>query len=124
MPSLTHLTIKLCPEPDSTVIDDELRAAQGHIDVHDAWMEFDTAYTLAAHTVIYLTAENGGHGVLQEFRVDDVKMEGIRENLEEVITQRLQEWWVYGGGGVWRRRKKESVEGNRQKPPDGKSVTG
>jgi hypothetical protein len=130
MPKLTHLTFKLCPEPESTVIDDELKDALGHIDVNDAWMEFDTAYTLIAHTVIYLTPEAGGEagqnsaetqllgqGRLEEFRVDDVKMEGIRENLEEVISQRLQEWWVYAGGGVWRRKERTG-----QKVVQGKEV--
>lgn len=112
MCNLTHLTFKLCPEPESTVIDDELHAALGHIDVNDAWMELDTAYTLITHTVIYLTAL--GEGKLEEFRVDDVKMEGIRENLEDVISQRLQEWWIYAGRGAWKRKERTS-----QKPVQG-----
>jgi hypothetical protein len=117
MPNLTHLAFKLCPEPESTVIDDELKLALGHIDINDAWMEFDTAYNLVAHTVIYLTPVMPGngkvgqaHGKLEEFRVDDVKMEGIRENLEDVLSQRLQEWWGYAGEGVWRRKERIGVE--------------
>lgn len=140
MANLTHLAFKLCPEPESSVIDDELKLALGHIDVNDAWMEFDTAYTLIAHTVIYLTPlgcsdgeeaqpvhdppgpESGGthlsgHGKLEEFRVDDVKMEGIRQNLEEVLSQRLQMWWAYMGGGIWRR--KERTDGQKREV-DGK----
>lgn len=113
MPRLTHFTTKVCPEPESSVVEDELALALGHIDLNDAWMEFDTVYTLVAHTVIYLGLE----GVLEEFRVDDVKMEGIRENLEEVLSQRLQEWWNYAGAGVWRRKERkkgEEIEGERQ----------
>lgn len=113
MPNLTHLAFKLCPEPDSTVVDDELNLALGHIDVNDAWMEFDTAYTRIANTVIYLTAivpSDGkvglAHGKLKELRVDDIKMEGIRDNLEEVLSQRLREWWDYVGEGVWRRKER------------------
>jgi hypothetical protein len=139
MPSLTHLAFKLCPEPESTVIDDELKLALGHIDVNDAWMEFDTAYKVIAHTVIYLTpmgaseaqaarvggvgsglglghgARAGirlGQGKLEEFRVDDIKMEGIRENLEDLLEQRLQKWWAYGGGGVWRRKGRSGRGGD------------
>ena len=116
MPNLSHLTFKLCPEPESTIIADELEEAQGHIDVNDAWMEFDTAYTLITHAVVRLTAieeaeRKGGPdgmrlraGKLEEFRVDDVKMEGIRDSLEDVISQRLQEWWVYAGEGLWKRK--------------------
>jgi hypothetical protein len=105
MSNLISLTFKLCPEPDSTVIDDELKLALGHIDLNDAWMEFDTAYNIIMHTVIYLTPEGGGKGKLEEFKIDDVKMEGIRENLEDMISQRLQEWWCHAGEGVWRRKK-------------------
>ena len=100
MKNLKSFATKLCPEPDSNVVEDELADALGHIDINDAWMEFDTAYTLVAHTVIFLTVE----GVLEEFHVDDVKMEGIRENLEQVVSARLQEWWVYGGNGLWKRK--------------------
>ena len=94
-------------------------------------MEFDTAYTLIAHTVIYLTPmeENGekagqagpwlGQGKLEEFRVDDVKMEGIRENMEEVISQRLQEWWVYAGEGLWKRKGVGRLAETREKQRDG-----
>ena len=78
-------------------------------------MEFDTAYTLVAQTVVYLTPERGKNGMLEEFKVDDVKMQGIRENLEEVITARLQEWWLYGGNGVWKRKFGQG----RQKQADG-----
>jgi hypothetical protein len=145
MPNLTHLAFKLCPEPESTVIDDELALALGHIDVNDAWMEFDTAYTLIPHTVIYLTPmeESGdkdgrpdqgsagtrlGQGRLEEFRVDDLKMEGIRDNLEEVITQRLQEWWVYVGGGVWRRKERTcrtvGTAEEKEKEKEGEGVEG
>jgi hypothetical protein len=143
MPNLTHLAFKLCPEPESTVIDDELALALGHIDVNDAWMEFDTAYTLIAHTVIYLTPmeESGGkevrqgqdsagielgQGRLEEFKVDDVKMEGIKDNLEKVITQRLREWWVYVGGGVWRRKERTctTVGTAKEKVKEGVAVGG
>ena len=100
MKNLKILRTKLCPEPDSTVLNDEIEAAGGHIDVNDPWNEFDTAYNLIAHSVLYLTLE----GQLQELHIDDIKMEGIRENIESSITQRLQEWWCYRGDGVWVRQ--------------------
>jgi hypothetical protein len=34
-----------------------------------------------------------------------------------VISQRLQEWWVYAGGGVWRRKERTG-----QKVVQGKEV--
>jgi hypothetical protein len=120
MSNLTSLTFKLCPEPESTVIDDELKLALGHIDLNDAWMEFDTAYNIIMHTVIYLTPDGGGKGKLEEFKIDDVKMEAIRENLEDVISQRLQEWWVHAGEGVWRRKAGKGLPGEG----GGKQVNG
>jgi len=103
MKSLKKLFVKLCPGPESTVLHDEIEEAQGHIDVNDPWNEFDTAWTLVAHTVIYLTME----GALEELRVDDVEMEGVRQGLEESITRRLQQWWSYQGeySGLWCRSK-------------------
>jgi hypothetical protein len=101
MKKLRILRTKLCPEPNSTVLNDEIEAAGGHIDVNDPWTEFDTAYNLIAHTVLFLAVE----GRLQEFHVDDTKMEGIRESLETSIMQRLQERWVYRGNGFWIRQE-------------------
>lgn len=105
MKRLRVLRTKLCPEPHSTVLRDEISAAGGHIDVHDPWNEFDTAYSLIAHTVLFLTVE----GQLQELHVDDIKMAGIRETIEGSITQRLQEWWVYRGDGIWVRQIQQVV---------------
>jgi len=104
MTNLKFLHTKLCPEPQSSVLHDEITEAHGHIDVNDPWNEFDTSYTLIAQTVIFLTVE----GQLEELRVDDVKMEGIRETVEASVTQRLQQWWTYAGNGVWRRQSKRA----------------
>jgi hypothetical protein len=104
MRCLKVLRMKICPEPHSTVLVDEIDAAGGHIDVNDPWNEFDTAYRLIAHTVLFLSVE----GRLEEFRVDDVKMSGIRENLEGSITERLQESWIYRGDGIWSRQMQHS----------------
>jgi len=100
MKHLRTLCLKLCPEPESTVLADEIEDAKGHLDVNDPWNEFDTAYMLVSHTVIALTVE----GQLSELRVDDVKMEGIRDTLETLISSRLQEWWSYEERGIWRRK--------------------
>lgn len=104
MRRLQLLQMKICPEPHSTVLADEIDAAGGHIDVNDPWNEFDTAYGLIAHTVLFLSIE----GRLEEFRVDDVKMSGIRETLESTITDRLQESWIYRGDGIWVRQMQRS----------------
>ena len=37
--NLERLFIKLCPEPDSTVLEDAVKAAEGHIDLNDPWNE-------------------------------------------------------------------------------------
>lgn len=39
MNRLEKLFIKLCPEPGSTVLDEEINAAEGHFDVNDPWNE-------------------------------------------------------------------------------------
>lgn len=39
MKNLKHLSIKLCPDPDSTVLEDEIEQAKGHFDVNDPWNE-------------------------------------------------------------------------------------
>lgn len=40
MTNLERLFIKLCPEPGSTVLDDAVEAAAGHIDLNDPWNEW------------------------------------------------------------------------------------
>lgn len=100
MRCLKVLRMKICPEPHSTVLVDEIDAAGGHIDVNDPWNEFDTAYGLIAHTVLFLSIE----GRLQEFQVDDIKMIGIRETLENSINDRLRDSWHYRGDGIWVRQ--------------------
>lgn len=39
MKNLRKLFIKLCPQPERSVLDDEIRAAQGHFDINDPWNE-------------------------------------------------------------------------------------
>lgn len=39
MTALKKLFVKLCPEPESTVLDDEIKAAEGHFDINDPWNE-------------------------------------------------------------------------------------
>lgn len=39
MTNLKRLFIKLCPEPDRTVLADEIKAAKGHFDINDPWNE-------------------------------------------------------------------------------------
>lgn len=40
MRNLERLFIKLCPEPESTVLDEAVEAAEGHIDLNDPWNEW------------------------------------------------------------------------------------
>ena len=105
MKKLRKLSLKLCPEPESTVLDDEIAEAKGHIDVHDIWQELETGYRLVCYTVLGLSTRDGGS--LQELHVDDMKAEGLRKELEEMITGKLNEgkkpWWSYEDLGVWKR---------------------
>lgn len=102
MKRLEKLFIKLCPEPDSTVLHDEIVVAGGHLDINDPWNECETSWMLISHTVVYLTM----HGALQKLHMDDVRVEGVRRTLEASVNARLQEWWTYQGegSGVWRRK--------------------
>ena len=103
MHNLRYLSTKLCPEPGSSVIDEETRG--GHIDLNDAWMEFDTSYSLVSHAVEAMGVEKK----LVEFQALDIRMEGIRENLVGMIGQRLK-GWVYAGDGLWRKEKPTEFE--------------
>lgn len=99
MLNLRTLFIKLCPEPDSTVLDDEVKAAKGHIDLNDPWAEITTAYNLVAYTIQFLGIE----GQLSTFTIDDVKVEGIRETITSHVTNMLPLTWKHDGNGTWRK---------------------
>lgn len=117
MHRLQSLFVKLIPEPDSTVLNDEIQEAKGHLDVNDPWTEFDTSLHLIAGACIYLSEREEDEtndrglsrlGELRELKVDDVKMSGIRDNIENIINRELVEGepqlhWGYVGDGVWRR---------------------
>ena len=121
MHHLRVLFIKLIPEPDSTVLNDEIEEALGHLDVNDPWNEFDTSLTLTSAACLYLSKcaeeENNDWGLprlgkLQELRIDDVKMAGVRDNIEEIVCRGLipldrdespDFGWAYTGNGVWKR---------------------
>jgi hypothetical protein len=97
MPNLKHLNFRLCPDPGSSVLDDELADSKGHIDISDAWMEFNTAYTLVAHTARFLSVDYS----LLEFQVQDVSMDGIRDGLIESLNEILDGKMAYQGDGLW-----------------------
>lgn len=44
MKNLEKLFVKLCPEPGSTVLEDEIQAAKGHIDLNDPWNEYASPF--------------------------------------------------------------------------------
>lgn len=109
MHGLKSLTMKLCPEPGSNVVDEE--TIGGHIDMNDAWMEFDTSYSLVSHTVEAMGVEKS----LVEFRAQDVRMDGIRDHLIGMISQKLKRW-AYAGDGLW--RKDTPAASNRDENED------
>ena len=115
MHHLCYLFLKLIPEPDSTVLHDEIEEAKGHLDVNDPWNEFDTNLALTAAACLYLSERKEDEcnewglprlGHLTELRIDDVKMEGMRWNIEDLVTARLHEhediYWRHIESGVWR----------------------
>ena len=119
MHHLQRLFLKLIPEPDSTVLNDEIEEAKGHLDVNDPWNEFDTSLALAAAACLYLSERKEDEsnewglprlGELRELRIDDVKMAGVRDDIENLVTRRLEErrelGWTYEGDGVWMCREK------------------
>lgn len=100
MVNLRRLFIKICPSPESTVLHDEIEAAGGHFDINDPWNECDTSWRLIAHNVAALASL----GNLRELHMDDVKVEGVRQALEDSINRVLREPWAYQGegSGEWR----------------------
>ena len=119
MISLETLTVQLAPHPSSPVIDDEIAATRNHIDINDAWMEFDTSYTLIAHYVKRMGSmanhsnqERLGHS-LTRFVSRDVQVEGIRDALEKTVNKILGggikgEGWLYLGNGIWEKEVMQS----------------
>ncbi len=115
MHHLQSLFLKLIPEPDSTVLNDEIEEAKGHLDINDPWNEFDTSLVITAAACLYLSERKENEcnewglprlGHLTELRIDDVKMEGMRFTIEDLVTARLHEhediYWRYMERGVWR----------------------
>lgn len=98
MANLKHLGFRLCPDPGSSVIDDELADSNWHINIHDAWMEFISAYTLVAYTARLLSVDHS----LLEFQVQDVSTEDIRDDLIERLDRILEDKMKYIGHGLWR----------------------
>lgn len=103
---LKTLRIKICPEPHSTVLTDELEAAGNHFDVNDPWNETQTAYGLIANTVLFLTMQ----GQLEEFHIDDIKLVGLRDTIEESVSPKIQQWWSYRGDGSWIHTSKRATQ--------------
>ena len=115
MHHLRYLFLKLIPEPDATVLQDEIEQAKGHLDVNDPWNECDTSLALAAAACLYLSEKKENEtndwglpllGELEEMKIDDVKMVGVKENIEERVTtpllQRPDLGWAYLGDGTWK----------------------
>jgi hypothetical protein len=98
---LQILKIKLCPEPGTTTFQDEYDAVNGALDINDPWNECQTSWTLVAHTVAFLTVA----GDLREVRMDDVKVQDMRQGVERFFNMQLPEAWQYQGegSGIWRR---------------------
>lgn len=121
MKQLRKLFIKLIPEPDSTILNDEINAAIGHFDVNDPWTEFETALALVAGTCRILSeasdldqAERGSGGNLEELQVDDVKMLGMKDDIEDIINinltgESINLGWEYKGEGTWKRSSSPPV---------------
>jgi hypothetical protein len=122
MHHLRSLFVKLIPEPESTILSDEIEEAKGHLDVNDPWTEFDTSLALTAAACLYLSDEKAENndwdmprlGELEELRVDDVKMTGVRDSIESIVGSGLQErldlGWTYEGDGCWRRSTKKKTD--------------
>ncbi|OAP55393.1 hypothetical protein AYL99_10366 [Fonsecaea erecta] len=112
MRQLRRLFVKLCPEPRSTVFRDEIERCDGALDVHDPWNECETSWLLIAQAVAFLTAE----GQLRELQMDDIKIEGMRQTLEESIHSVLPPPpWRYEDSvnGIWRRRNDPAAAAGR-----------
>jgi hypothetical protein len=116
MPDLRCLTVKLLPDPSSTILQETLEKAGYHFDVNDPWNEFETSLTLVGAAVVAMSQGREGHvqghrvgGKLGRLEVQDVAMEGVRDIIETTVTGLLGEHqglgWGYEGGGIWRRRE-------------------
>ncbi|ETN43396.1 uncharacterized protein HMPREF1541_02555 [Cyphellophora europaea CBS 101466] len=107
MPRIEAITIKLLPDPQSTVLQDMLEASGHHFDVNDPWNEFETSLTLIGSAVVDLSGTDGPDRSLRELSMPDVCITGLKDTIEEGITRWLTEQpvhgWAYRGQGLWRR---------------------
>lgn len=125
MPALESLTVKLLPDPDSSILLDSLEASGGHFDVRDPWSEFETSVSLLGHAAEALSRGSAAGssnsdrgrpqreridnqqagGRLRELRLEDVQMTGVRDTIEATVTRILTEdralGWMYPGDGLW-----------------------
>lgn len=111
MPNLECLTVKLLPDPSSTILQDTLETSGFHIDVNDPWNEFETSLNLIGAAAVGMSQpDEGVGGRLRELHVDDVQMMGVRDTIETTMTVLLTEnlpvslQWSYEGDGLWRRQ--------------------
>jgi hypothetical protein len=113
---LQSLFVKLVPEPESTVLSDEIEEAKGHMDVNDPWGELSSNFDHLATACLYLSERNEDEvneaglarlGELRELRIDDVKVVGIRDTTVSLFMGAFESrpdlHWGYVGDGVWRR---------------------
>ena len=115
MTNLRYLFVKLIPEPNSTILDDEINAAIGHFDVNDPWTEIETGLDLIAKACIEFSEDTSNAADelrlpnLDVLRVDDVKMLGVKDTIEEIVSRNLLEdpqlAWTYEGDGIWCRNR-------------------
>ncbi|KPI40879.1 uncharacterized protein AB675_10638 [Cyphellophora attinorum] len=102
MTRLDSLTFQLLPKPNSTILVDALEETGGHIDVNDPWNEFETSLALVAVSALGMSRSN-----LTKLTMEDVAMEGVRDMIERIVTEKLVEepdlGWAYEGVGRWRR---------------------
>lgn len=99
MTNLKLLRFRLCPDSESSVVEDEMAGTEDLIIIHEAWSSFISSYNLVAYTVRFLSVYNS----LQEFQIEDALLENSGAEMIESMNGIIDNRIPYQGNGVWRK---------------------
>lgn len=105
MKSLRHLRTQLAPTPSNNILDDP--SSLGKCQTKDLWMEFESSYARLVDFVAGGGYDEFELGALDQFTILDYANAALRETIDGVVGNRLDEWERDRSGGRWTRRRED-----------------
>ena len=102
MPNLRSLRMQLAPTPANNVLDDP--SSLGKCQPKDLWMEFENLYDSLIGSLV-----NGDTRLrsIEHFTILDYANAALRETIDDVVGNLLDEWERDPGGGSWTRIRED-----------------